>query len=400
MSSGFSIADLATRAVYLSVKGVPSSMLWQTLMGLHFLQPYGLFPASSADWQPATLFSDDETTLQTAVTGPNPALADVPAYLVAQVAGQGRPYLLSVAGMFVTIPGSTSESSAVKMLAPVQSTPILAGILPAPSGAVDVGGQSVGGSAVTSFAFNSVFQSSDRRQRDDPAGPAMVADGHCRHQQRGLRRHARKPDRRLVPLAPAVRRRDAPAQGRRRREARRGRRVRRRCRRHAGGGGRGGGVGGFDAAKGQLGGLAVLTGLVPKYDYWSPAFPPSADTAKLQAFADGGSLDNTGVTSMLLYPGITSIVAFVNTENAIKLENGTIVVDSSIPALFGLQGYSSKTPSPYMPASEAPTSDLQPHEPGVRERRFRTLAPGPVGQHRRRRERGADLQPATRDGRE
>ena len=62
---------------------------------------------------------------------------------------------------------------------------------------------------------------------------------------------------------------------------------------------------------------------------------------------------------MLLYPGITSIVAFINTENAIKLEDSTIVVDSSLPALFGLQGYSSKTPRPYMSASEAKTSDLR-----------------------------------------
>jgi hypothetical protein len=261
--------------------------------------------------------------------------------------------------MFVTIPGSTPGSNAVKMLAPVQSTPILAGILPAPSGAVDVDDQSIGGSAVASFAFNSIFQSStgsdatiqQSRQWSlmDIVGTSSAAFAAALESQ--LADWSRSPQRFAAAMrlhkdgaaAPLAEAGASAADVAATLEA-----VAAAVE-----------SGGFDAAKGQLGGLAVLTGLVPKYDYWSPAFPPSADTAKLQAFADGGSLDNSGVTSMLLYPGITSIVAFVNTENAIKLENGTIVVDSSIPALFGLQGYNSKTSSPYMPASQAPTSDLR-----------------------------------------
>lgn len=356
VSSGFSIADLAVKAIYLSTQGVPSSMLWQTLMGLHFLQPYGLFPASSSDYQPDTLFSLDATTLQAAVTGPNPALADVPAYLVA---AEGRPYLLSVASMFVTIPGSGSGSSPIKALVPVQSTPILAGVLPTPSGAVDGGGQSVGGAAVGSFAFNAVFQSSGTgdatvqqgRQWSlmDIVGTSSAAYAATLESQ--LTDWARSPERfaaaiRLHKDSAAASLADAGKSAADIAAALEAVAI---------------GVesGGFDAVKGQLGGLALLTGLVPKYHYWSPAFPPSAGTAQLQAFADGGSLDNSGVTSMLLYPGITSIVAFINTENAIKLEDSTIVVDSSLPALFGLQGYSSKTPRPYMSASEAKTSDLR-----------------------------------------
>lgn len=360
VSSGFSIADLAAGAVYLSAKGVPSSMLWQTLMGLHFLRPYGLFPASSSDWQPDTLFSDDAATLESAVTGPNPALADVPAYLVAQVPGQGRPYLLSIASMFVTLPGGGTGGADAKMLVPVQSTPVLAGVLPAPSGAVDAGGQSVGGAAIGSFGFNSVFTASGSAgatiQQDrqwslmDILGTSSAAFAATLEGR--LADWARSPER----FAAALRLQKESAAAAFAEIGKAATDVAATLETVAATVE----ADGFDAAKTKLGGLAVLTGLVPKYDYWSPADPPSAGTATLQHFADGGSLDNTGVTSMLLYPGITSIIACVNTENAITQDSkGTIVVDSSIPALFGFQGYSSKTASPYMPASDAPAGDLQ-----------------------------------------
>ncbi len=57
-----------------------------------------------------------------------------------------------------------------------------------------------------------------------------------------------------------------------------------------------------------------------------------------------------GVTSMLFYPDVTSIIAFINTENALKQDsNGNIVVDSSVPALFGYQAYNDKVSPPYAP---------------------------------------------------
>ena len=356
VSSGFSIADLSAKAVYLRAKGVPSSMLWQTLMGLHFLQPYGLFPASSEDYQPNTLFSYDTLVLDGQVTGPNPSLADVPAYLVAQVAGQGRPYLLGVASMVVTLP---SDENA-KALVPVQSTPVLTGILPTPAGGVDGNGLAVGGGAVGSFGFNSVYQSigddgyatiQQSRQWSlmDILGTSSAAFAATLEGQ--IADWARSPQR----FAAALRvHKDSAAAS-------------------LGEAGYAAGevaatleaiataaeTGGMDAVKGQLGGADVLSGLIPKYDYWSPGTPPSAGGAALQDFADGGSLDNTGVTSMLFYPDVSSIIAFVNTENALTLDSsGNIVVDSSIPALFGYQAYNDKVSPAYAPSSDAPASDL------------------------------------------
>ena len=356
VSSGFSIADLSAKAVYLRAKGVPSSMLWQTLMGLHFLQPYGLFPASSEDYQPNTLFSYDTLVLDGQVTGPNPSLADVPAYLVAQVAGQGRPYLLGIASMVVTLP---SDENA-KALVPVQSTPVLTGILPTPAGGVDGNGLAVGGGAVGSFGFNSVYQSigddgyatiQQSRQWSlmDILGTSSAAFAATLEGQ--IADWARSPQR----FAAALRvHKDSAAAS-------------------LGEAGYAAGevaatleaiataaeTGGMDAVKGQLGGADVLSGLIPKYDYWSPGTPPSAGGAALQDFADGGSLDNTGVTSMLFYPDVSSIIAFVNTENALTQDkSGNIVVDSSIPALFGYQAYNDKVTPVYAPSSEASASDL------------------------------------------
>lgn len=356
VSSSFSIADLAAKAVYLRAKGVPSSMLWQTLMGLHFLRPYGLFPASAGDYQPNTLFSYDTLVLDGQVTGPNPSLADVPAYLVVQVSGQGRPYLLGVASMFVTVPSDNN----VKALVPVQSTPVLTGILPTPQGGVDGNGLAVGGGAVGSFGFNSVYESigddgyaSIQQSRQwslmdilgtSSAAFAATLEGQIADWSRSPQRFAAamrvQKDSAAASLAEAgysaievAGTLEALATAAE--------------------------TGGMDAVKGQLGGADVLSGLIPKYDYWSPGTPPSAGGAALQDFADGGSLDNTGVTSMLFYPDVSSIIAFVNTENALKQDSsGNIMVDSSIPALFGFQAYSDKVSPPYAPSSQAPATDL------------------------------------------
>jgi hypothetical protein len=357
ISSGFSVPDLAVHAIYLHAHGVPSHMLWQTLMGLHFLAPYGLFPATAANYGPSTLFSLDATTLQTVVTGPNPALADVPAYLVAQVSGQNRPYLLSVCSMFVTLPDGGSDNSAVRLLAPVQCTPVLTGILPTPQGAVDGNNQPVGGGAVTSFAFNSTFASlsgstatisqSLQWSLMDIMGTSSAAFAAAIESQ--VKDWARSPER----FAAALRLHKDSAAAKLAKAGHDAGEVAASLEGLA----VAAETGGVDALKGRLGGLAVLTGLVPTYDYWSPASPPTGATAT-EKFADGGSLDNTGITSMLLYPEVTSIIAFVNTSTAMSQDkNGTVIVDKEVAALFGFQGYSDKTSS-YAPLSSSDTSDL------------------------------------------
>jgi len=357
ISSGFSLPDLATQAVYLHLKSVPSSMLWQTLMGIHLLGPYGLFPGGPGNYQPSTLFSEDSATLQSVVTGPNPTLSSVPAYLVAQVSGQNRPYLLSVCSMFVTLPNGGPDSSAVRLLAPVQCTPVLTGMLAAPQGAVDTNNQPVGGGAVASFAFNSDFVSlsgstatitqSLQWSLMDIMGTSSAAFAAALESQ--VKDWARSPERfaaalRLYKDSAAAKLAKAGHDAGEVAASLEGLAVAAE-------------TGGMDAVKGRLGSLAVLTGLVPTYDYWSPASPPTGATAS-EKFADGGSLDNTGVTSMLLYPEVTSIIAFVNTSTAMSQDkNGTVIVDKEVAALFGFQGYDDKTLS-YPAFSSSDTSDL------------------------------------------
>ncbi len=339
-------------------KGVPSSMLWQTLMGLHFLPcAYGPVPRHRQTITSRTRSSpDDGLTLDGQVTGPNPSLAGVPAYLVAQVSGQGRPYLLGVASMFVGL----SDDDNVQTLAPVQSTPVLTGILPTPAGGVDANGLGVGGGAIGSFGFNSVYQSTgsdgfatiqQSRQWSlmDILGTSSAAFAATLESQlaewsssgqrfaAAMRVHKDSAAASLAEagyaaseVAATLEAIAAAAE-----------------------------TGGMDAVKGQLGGADALSGLIPKYLYWSPGTPPAAGGAALQEFADGGSLDNTGVTSMLFYPDVSSLIVFVNTENALKQDSkGNIVIDSSIPALFGYQAYSDKVSPPYAPSSQAPASDL------------------------------------------
>lgn len=357
ISSGFSLPDLATQAIYLDLHGVPASMLWQTLMGIHLLGPYGLFPGAPGNYLPSTLFSQDAATLQSVVTGPNPALSDVPAYLVAQVSGQNRPYLLSICSMFVTLPDGGPNNSAVRLLAPVQCTPVLTGMLPTPQGAVDANGQPVGGGAVASFAFNSTFDSlsgstatiTQSRQWSlmDILGSSSAAFAAALESQ--VKDWARSPERfaaalRLYKDSAAAKLASAGHDAGEVAASLEGLAVAAE-------------TGGMDAVKGRLGSLAVLTGLVPTYDYWSPASPPSGATAS-EKFADGGSLDNTGVTSMLLYPEVTSIIACVNTSTPMSQDkNGTVIVDKEVAALFGFQGYDDKTLS-YPPLSSSDTSDL------------------------------------------
>jgi hypothetical protein len=355
VSSGFSLPDLATKAVYLSSQGVPSSQLWQTLMGLHFLQPYGLFPVAS-DFQPNTLFSLDSQILGSQVTGPNPSLADVPAYLVAQVSGQQRPYLLGVASMFVTLP-----IEQVQALVPVQSTPVLTGILPTPVGGVDGNGLAVGGGAIGSFSFNSTYESSgsDGTATIQQSGQWSLMDivgtssaAFAASLESELAKMAQSSHR----FAAALRaNKDSAAAS------------------LAEHGYSAADVvatledlavtaetGGMDAVKGRLGGIDALSGLIPTYDYWSPGTPPSPGGFAQQEFADGGSLDNSGVTSVLFYPDVSTVIAFINTENALTQDsNDNIAIDESVSALFGFQKYDGNASPPYAPLSGAPTSNLR-----------------------------------------
>jgi len=74
--------------------------------------------------------------------------------------------------------------------------------------------------------------------------------------------------------------------------------------------------------------------IIPKYDYW-----PVANRANTPVydydFADGGSLENTGLLS-LLARGVRRAIVFANASTPLTNENGTISVSSEIALLFGV----------------------------------------------------------------
>jgi len=80
-------------------------------------------------------------------------------------------------------------------------------------------------------------------------------------------------------------------------------------------------------------------GIVPKYNYW-PVANPTSQEADLYWFADGGSLENTGVCS-LLARGVKRIISFINTQTPLLTkplsEGGSVTIDSSVQLLFGIQ---------------------------------------------------------------
>jgi hypothetical protein len=342
ITQSFSIASLALQAVLLYHDGVPTSILWQVLMGKTFLEPYGLYEYVEGSGEPATLFSDNSASLATYVTGPNPDLATETASLVAQVAGQQRPYLVSMSGMTVNVTGQST-----KLLVPVQSTPFATGIFPTPPGASDANGWAVGGGAVSSFAFNStpistsgnLIEANQSRQwslmdilgtssaafaqtlieqiRDWAAHPAKFAAALAIHAPNAVKKLTHNPAQQALLLSTV----DSTIKALRSPVAVLG------------------ATPGLYATVTELGSLQSI---VPSYDYWSPVKPPLGENVAPTYFADGGSLENSGVASALSYEDIDTMIAFLNTSTALSLSwlhPEDVVLDDSVPPLFGYQPY-------------------------------------------------------------
>jgi hypothetical protein len=76
---------------------------------------------------------------------------------------------------------------------------------------------------------------------------------------------------------------------------------------------------------------------VPAYPYWPVANHEAAkNAAYTYQFADGGSLEDTGVAA-LLARRLPNIIAFVNSSTPLHEVDGEIVLDSQIQLLFGVQ---------------------------------------------------------------
>jgi len=79
--------------------------------------------------------------------------------------------------------------------------------------------------------------------------------------------------------------------------------------------------------------LPFLDSLDPEYQVWPIANRETTPPARY-LFADGGSLENSGVASMVSR-GVPNIIAFVNSQTPLSMEDGEIVLDPQIPLLFG-----------------------------------------------------------------
>ncbi|MEO1083643.1 MAG: hypothetical protein AAFY88_05325, partial [Acidobacteriota bacterium] len=151
VNKNFTLVDLAIEALALWIReDTPTDFLWQALMGIHILEPYGLYsPGQRA--LPTSLFSADSKTLERDVIGPNPELGGVKAHLVASGADRNvRPFLICNTAMFLRRPGV-----AFRELAPVQATPYVTGIVGRPVPGRDANRRIPGGGGVTSFGFSS-----------------------------------------------------------------------------------------------------------------------------------------------------------------------------------------------------------------------------------------------------
>lgn len=344
----FSVVALALEALVMYlVLDVPADRLWQTLMGWHLLDPYGLFTTTGDDLVPASYFSYDTKT-RDAIVAANPSLADEPCSLV--TANRPRPYLVINTSVFVTAkPDESHAADEGPALAPVQSTPFFTGVVGSPD-AVTLDDLPVGGGGVTTFAFAShptavvgttvTVEQKRRWSLSDAVGtssaafavsvydmmhelagnPPKLAGAITVHHDRVeklLRRSGTDPvtaTARVTSLARAARTGDLAA---------------------------------------HRAALAGLDDIIPRYRYWSvpPNVPQAASAGNdfpRTPFADGGSLDNSGVAAMLAYHDIDTIIAFTNTLATIRVDgNGIVVVDDALPPLFGYQPYDATTEGGY-----------------------------------------------------
>ncbi len=350
----FSAKNLSLEAVLLIIAGLPPPLVWQVLIGIHILQFYDLYVQSEglAD----SFFSYDENTLKE-ILYLNPSLIKKTVALVATGKDRlVRPFLICNASMLVNTPEQFKQS-----LVPVQITPFFTGVFSTPAHAVDANNQPVGGGGVTSFAFNSALEA----LKGDMATlrqirPFCLADAagvsssffaaYLGKQWNGNIKDffAYVKDRlsydrmsHLFPLIPAKSRkfiRDilSKLEKLQRRE------------------------GNIDNEQLLKVGIdpgifydafKKLASLVPQYRYWS-VHSSCSQHIQPTVFADGGSLENSGIAALLLYEDIDNVIACVNSSTPLaqasygiidssgqEIPDTCIEVDSMIPPLFGYQPY-------------------------------------------------------------
>lgn len=349
MTSGmFSLEGMAGTAVLLYEifqqtspnDPLPANMLWQTVIGLNILDSYGLFDIDPTSGAPRDLFTATSVSLD-AIVGANPSLASTKAFLFADQGAPARaqrPLHLCNMGMFVNVPGVLYQ-----LLAPVQANGLITAVVGTPPAAVDANGLAVGGGGVDSFAFSSSFVSlSGTTARVTQPRPWSLVDitgtssaafaetlqnliadlvsdpsafwNWLRTESEAIwqwiKNHLHES---LHATAQAL------------------------------------------IARGQLADASAMNinfpnpkDLVPQYAAWPVG--AAAPNPLPNAFADGGSLENTGLASLLAFGDIDAAIVCVNSMTSLDTNSpgisdrhggwvaGTqILVDDAVPPLFGYQ---------------------------------------------------------------
>ena len=365
----FSPVGLAVSAYILwKLFDVPREMLWQTLVGLNILEPYGLYTPSKGRASDS-LFSFDKRTLERDVLDLNAGLSEEQKviHLVASGPGRGqRPFPICNLAMFVI-----TEDQTFDFLAPVQSTPFITGILGEPKGE-DANGRPPGVGGVTSFGFDSeprgtdqglvVFQQNRQWTLTDSVGTSSAfyaetlqnlftewssdvdrffagvdevaeeLEDWLRKLLSDLGRLEGDPSSLVDGIAEATR------------GAHDGRQARLERVFEAIGHGR-------NELSRDFRELSIQE-LIPRYGYWPVDNPSPVNDFQTNRFADGGNLENTGIGGALAYEDIDNLIAFINTSTPLtagdrgvldakgnELPETRVVVDSQIPPLFGYQAW-------------------------------------------------------------
>ena len=340
-SRRFSVPALAVQAFLLwKTKDTPANMLWQTLMGMHLLAPFGLYKGDD-NGLPTSFFTVDSDSLE-AIRRDNSALRNVVGHRVASGTDRtSRPYLICNTAMFVDVAGVHGEPA----LVPVQATPYFTGVVSHPENATDTNLKLVGGGGVTSFAFNSELTGIDQEKVTvsqsrqwsitDIVGsssaafagdleeilqdPEKLLDHLVEHFEQGINWIMGH----LGLSLPFDLSDDTPDMLKR----------------------------GF--LRTMLHNFELdAGGIIPAYDYWPVRDASPQSDLNPTRFADGGNLENTGICGLLSYTDIDSVIAFVNSSvpmvaanrgvmdsDGNEIPDTKIKVDNQIPPLFGYQPY-------------------------------------------------------------
>ena len=98
----------------------------------------------------------------------------------------------------------------------------------------------------------------------------------------------------------------------------------------------------------------IFDGIVPKYNYWPVANRQTTPVYNYD-FADGGSLENTGLLS-LLARNVRRVIVFANAGTPLANSGGQITVSTEIAMLFGVQ------PTELAMATKEPHQQVPPND--------------------------------------